>query len=50
MSMILRGMAKIFPFVMPGLVPGIHVFDIANIKDVDARHKRSADDRSVQER
>jgi hypothetical protein len=29
---------------MAGLVPAIHVFDIRNKKDVDARHKAGHDD------
>ncbi len=31
------------PFVMPGLVPGIHVLITASTKDVDARDKRGHD-------
>jgi hypothetical protein len=30
--------------VMAGLVPAIHVFDVAAVKDVDARDKRGHDD------
>jgi hypothetical protein len=30
--------------VMAGLVPAIHVFNVVNKKDVDARHKAGHDD------
>jgi hypothetical protein len=29
---------------MPGLVPGIHVFEVAKTKDVDGRDKPGHDD------
>jgi hypothetical protein len=32
------------PFVMPGLVPGIHALKPSQIKDVDGRDKPGHDD------
>jgi hypothetical protein len=36
-----------FPFVMPGLVPGVHVFLLSCAKDVDGRDKPGHDERLV---
>jgi hypothetical protein len=36
---------RAFKFVMPGLVPGIHVFRIGGKKDVDGRVKPGQDER-----
>jgi hypothetical protein len=33
-------------FVMPGLVPGIHVFGVSSKKDVDGRDKPGHDERA----
>jgi hypothetical protein len=32
---------------MPGLVPGIHVYALSKLKDVDGRDKPGHDDESV---
>jgi hypothetical protein len=34
--------------VMAGLVPAIHVFTIAMLQDVDARHKAGHDETGIQ--
>jgi hypothetical protein len=40
---------KFFKFVMPGLVPGIHVFMLATPKDVDGRDEPGHDGKSGSE-
>jgi hypothetical protein len=39
-----KELAEIHSAVMAGLVPAIHVFDPAGLKDVDARHEAGHDE------